>query len=55
MIIRNDKISMVEDSMSRLRPLIEAENDELTAEFSNARSSLMWIIESEIPRFTNIF
>lgn len=55
MIIRNDKISMVEDSISRLRPLIEAENDELNAEFANARSSLMWIIESEIPRFTNIF
>lgn len=55
MIIRNDKISMVEDSMSRLRPLIEAENDELNAEFANARSGLMWIIESEIPRFTNIF
>lgn len=54
-VIRNDKISMVEDSISRLRPLIECENDELNAEYANARSGLMWIIESEIPRFTNIF
>lgn len=55
MIIRNDKISAVQDSISRIRPLIEANNDELNAEFADARSNLMWIIESEIPRFTNIF
>lgn len=55
MIIRNDKISAVQDSISRIRPLIEGNNDELNAEFADARSNLMWIIESEIPRFTNIF
>ncbi len=54
-IVRNDKISSVQDNISRLRPLIENENDELDAEFASARSALMWIIESEIPRFTNIF
>lgn len=53
-LVRNDKISSVQTSMSRLRPLIEKENDELNAEFANARSSLEWIVESEIPRLTNI-
>ena len=54
-LVRNDKISSVQTSISRLRPLIEKENDELNAEFANARSSLQWIVESEIPRLTNIF
>ncbi len=54
-LVRNDKISSVQTSISRLRPLIEKENDELNAEFANARSNLQWIVESEIPRFTNIF
>ncbi len=40
--------------MSRLKPLIENENDELNAEFENARSALEWIVESEIPKLTNI-
>ena len=53
-LVRNDKISSVQTSMSRLRPLIEKENDELNAEFANARSSLEWIVESEVPRLTNI-
>ncbi|MGN1480784.1 DUF4363 family protein [Porcipelethomonas sp.] len=52
--VRNDKITSVQTSMSRLRPLIENNNDELNAEFENARSSLEWIVESEIPRFSNI-
>lgn len=54
-LVRNDKISSVQTSISRLRPLIEKENDELNAEFANAKSNLKWIVESEIPRFTNIF
>lgn len=54
-LVRNDKISAVQTSMSRLRPLIEKENDELNAEFANAKSNLEWIVESEIPRLTNIF
>lgn len=53
-LVRNDKISSVQTSMSRLRPLIEKENDELNAEFANARSGLEWIVESEIPLITNI-
>ena len=54
-LIRNDKISAVQESVSRLRPLIESENDELNAEYATAKNSLKWIIESEIPRITNIF
>ncbi len=54
-LIRNEKISAVQEAVSRLRPLIEKENDELNAEYASAKSSLEWIIESEIPRFTNIF
>ncbi len=54
-LVRNDKISSVQTSISRLRSLIEKENDELNAEFANAKSNLEWIVESEIPRFTNIF
>ena len=53
--VRNEKISAVQESISRLRPLIEKENDELNAEFANARGNLEWIVESEIPGFTNIF
>lgn len=52
--VRNEKISGVQTSMSRIKPLIENENDELNAEFESARSSLEWIIESEIPAITNI-
>ena len=44
----------VQTSMSRLKPLIEKDNDELNAEFENAKSGLEWIIESEIPKLTNI-
>lgn len=52
--VRNDKITSVQTSMSRLKPLIEKDNDELNAEFENAKSGLEWIIESEIPKLTNI-
>ena len=52
--VRNDKITNVPTSMSRLKPLIEKDNDELNAEFENAKSGLEWIIESEIPKLTNI-
>ncbi len=52
--VRNDKITNVQTSMSRLKPLIEKGNDELNAEFENAKSGLEWIIESEIPKLTNI-
>ena len=38
----------------RLKPLIDKDNDELNAEFENAKSGLEWIIESEIPKLTNI-
>ena len=53
-VVRNDKITSVQTSMSRLKPLIEKDNDELNAEFENAKSGLEWIIESEIPKLTNI-
>lgn len=52
--INNDKISDVQESISRLKALIETDNDELNAEFDTAKSALKWIIESEIPRWTNI-
>ncbi len=52
--VRNEKISSVQTSISRLKPLIENDNDELNAEFENAKSSLKWIIESEIPKISNI-
>lgn len=40
--VRNDKITSVQTSMSRLKPLIEKDNDELNAEFENAKSGLEW-------------
>ncbi len=40
--------------MSRLKALIETDNDELNAEYDTAESSIKWIVESEIPRWTNI-
>lgn len=52
--VRNDKITSVQTSMSRLRPLIEKDNDELNAEYENVKSGLEWIIESEIPKLSNI-
>lgn len=52
--VNNDKITVVQNSISRLRALIEDRNDELGAEFDTAKSGLKWIVESEIPRFTNI-
>lgn len=52
--INNDKISDVQESISRLKALIETDNDELNAEFDTAKSALKWIVESEIPRWTNI-
>lgn len=52
--VNNEKISTVQDSISRIKALIESEDDELNAEYDNAKSALEWIVESEIPRFTNI-
>ena len=52
--INNDKISDVQESVSRLKALIETDNDELNAEYDSAKSTLKWIVESEIPRWTNI-
>lgn len=54
-LVRNDKISAVAESIARIRPLIEKENDELNAEFANTQGSLKWIVESELPRLSNIF
>ena len=48
-VVRNDKISDVQNSISRLRPLIEKENDELNAEYECAKQALEWIVESEMP------
>ncbi len=52
--ITNDKISDAQESISRIRALIETDNDELDAEFDTAEVALNWIIEGEIPRLTNI-
>lgn len=52
--INNNKISDVQESVSRLKALIETGNDELNAEYDSAKSTLKWIVESEIPRWTNI-
>lgn len=52
--VNNNKISPAQISISRIKPLIESGNDELSAEYETARSALKWIIESEIPRLTNI-
>ena len=52
--VNNDKISATQNSMSRLKALIETDNDELNAEYDTAESSIKWIVESEIPRWTNI-
>ena len=52
--VNNDKITMAQSSMSRIISLIEQDVDELNAELDCARSALRWIVESEIPRWTNI-
>ena len=52
--VNNDKITMAQSSMSRIISLIEQDVDELNAELDCARSALQWIVESEIPRWTNI-
>ncbi len=52
--INNDKISTAQNSISRLKSLIESKSDEIEAELESAKSALKWIIESEVPRLTNI-
>ena len=52
--VNKDKISATQNSRSRLKALIETDNDELNAEYDTAESSIKWIVESEIPRWTNI-
>ena len=52
--VKNDKISGVQTSMIRIYPLIQADSEEIDAEFANVISGLEWIVESEIPRVTNI-
>lgn len=52
--INNDKISAVQNSISRLKSLIKNKSDEIDAELDTAKSALKWIIESEIPKWTNI-
>lgn len=52
--INNDKISVAQNSISRLKSLIKNKSDEIDAELDTAKSALKWIIESEIPKLTNI-
>lgn len=52
--INNEKISVAQSSIARLKSLIEEKSDEVSAELETAKSALKWIIESEIPRWTNI-
>ena len=52
--VRNEKIADVQNSMARIRPMIENDCDELYAEFANVLSGLEWIVESEIPRISNV-
>lgn len=52
--INNEKISSAENSISRIVSLVENDVDELNAELDCAKSALQWIIESEMPRWTNI-
>lgn len=52
--VNNDKISTAQSSMSRIISLIKDDVDELNAELDCAKSALQWIVESEIPRWTNI-
>lgn len=52
--VNNDKISAAQNSISRIKSLIENGSDEINAELDTASSALKWIVESEIPRWTNI-
>lgn len=52
--VNNDKISAAQNSISRIKSLIETGSDEINAELDTASSAIKWIVESEIPRWTNI-
>lgn len=53
-LIRSDKITSVQTSMSRITPLVRKNHDELEAEYENAKQGLEWIFESELPLLKNI-
>jgi len=53
--IRGDKISEIENCYIRIVPLIEADNDELSAELAELKNMLIHTKISELPTFYNIF
>ncbi len=54
-VIRNDKLIEAERTVSRIKSLAENDNDELDADLSELKSSIEYIINSEMPYFHNIF
>ncbi|MDE5946261.1 MAG: DUF4363 family protein [Oscillospiraceae bacterium] len=54
-MIRGDKLSEIENCYIRIIPLIEMENDELSAELAELKNILIHFNKSEIPTIYNIF
>lgn len=54
-IIRGDRLSEIENCYIRIIPLIETDNDELSAELAELKSILIHTKASEIPNIYNIF
>lgn len=54
-MIRGDKLTEIENCYIRIIPLIEMENDELSAELAELKNILIHFNRSEIPNIYNIF
>lgn len=54
-IIRGDRLSEIENCYIRIIPLIETDNDELSAELAELKNILIHTKASEIPNIYNIF
>ncbi len=54
-MIRGDKLSEIENCYIRIIPLIESDNDELSAELAELKNILIHIKASEMPTIYNIF
>ena len=54
-MVSRDKLTAAEESLCRLRPLLDEDCDEFSAELAMVQAMILNIDEGEMPYFTNIF
>lgn len=53
--VKGDKLAGIHSSIAKIRPYLECENDELSAELDSILYQTEWIWETEFPYLYNVF